>query len=84
MKEKVLDILEELCDDNIVKDNLDIDLFETGLLDSLAFVELLYSFEENFGVIISPSEIQRDDISTPNKIINILDERLNKWKKYIH
>ena len=78
MKEKVLDILEELCDDEIVKNDLDIDLFETGLLDSLAFVELLYSFEENFGIIISPSEVQREDISTPNKIINILDKRIKK------
>ena len=78
MKEKVLDILEELCDDSIVKENLDIALFETGLLDSLAFVELLYSFEENFGIVISPSEIERDEISTPNKIIKILDERLKK------
>ncbi len=78
MKEKVLDVLEELCDDSIVKENLDIDLFETGLLDSLAFVELLYSFEENFGIIISPSEVQREDISTPNKIINILNERIKK------
>lgn len=78
MKEKVLDILVDLCDDDIVKNDLDIDLFETGLLDSLAFVELLYSFEENFGVVISPSEIQREDISTPNKIINILTERTKK------
>ena len=76
MKEKVLDMLAELCDDDIVKSNLDIDLFETGLLDSLAFVELLYNFEENYGVIISPSEIQREDISTPNKIIKILEERI--------
>ncbi len=78
MKEKVLDILEELCDDSIVKQNLDVDLFETGLLDSLAFVDLSYNFEESFGIIISPSEIQRDDISTPNKIIKILDERIKK------
>lgn len=78
MKEKVLDILEELCDDEVVRSNLDIDLFETGLLDSLAFVELLYSFEENFGIIISPSEVQREDISTPNKIINMLNGRIQK------
>lgn len=78
MKEKVLDILEELCEDDIVKKDMDVNLFETGLLDSLAFVELLYSFEENFGIIISPSEINREDVSTPNKIITILEERNKK------
>ncbi len=78
MKEKVLDILVELCEDDVVKNNLDVDLFETGLLDSLAFVELLYSFEEQFGIIISPSEISREEISTPNKIISILEEKSKK------
>ena len=76
MKEKILNILEELCDDEIVKENRDINLFEMDLLDSLAFAELLYAIEENFGLILSPSEINREDLETPNKIINLLSERL--------
>lgn len=76
MEEKILDLLVDICEDDVVKNDLDIDLFETDLLDSLAFAELLFSIEENFAVIIAPSEIGRDDMSTPNKIINLVKERL--------
>ena len=77
MEEKLLDILAELCDDDEVKDDLDIDLFETDLLDSLSFAELLVAIEETFGVVIAPSEVERDDINTPNKLIELVKERLN-------
>ena len=76
MESKLLDILAELCEDDEVKDKLDIDLFENELLDSLAFAELLLAIEENFGVIIAPSEVNREDINTPNKIINLVKGRI--------
>ena len=41
MKEKVLDLLEEVCEDDIVREELDLDLFEEDILDSLGFAELL-------------------------------------------
>lgn len=78
MKEKILDLLADICEDNVVKSDLDIDLFETDLLDSLAFAELLFAVEENFGVIIAPSEIERDDMSTPNKIIELIKVRIGR------
>ena len=59
MEEKILDILEELCETDEVRDDLDADLFDSGLLDSLSFAELLYAIESNFNVIIAPSEIER-------------------------
>jgi len=76
MEEKLLALLAELCDDDDVKNNLDEDLFESGLLDSLAFAELLFSIEDNFGVIIAPSEVERADINTANKIIKLVKERM--------
>jgi len=77
MEEKILDLLAELCDDDDVKNDRDKDLFESDLLDSLAFAELLFSIEEHFGLIIAPSEIERSEISTANKIIRLVKERLN-------
>lgn len=78
MKEKILDLLVELCDDNEIRTHLDEDLFESDLLDSLAFAELLFSIEDNFGIIIAPSEVGRDDINTPNKIIHLVEEHSKK------
>lgn len=76
MEEKILDLLVELSDDESVRNNLDIDLFEEGLIDSLAFAELLFSIEDTFNVIIAPSEVERVDINTPNKIIALIKERM--------
>lgn len=68
-------ILAEACEDESVKDNLDIDLFESGLMDSLAFAELVFGLEDKLGVIISPSEIERDKMNTPRKILELVKER---------
>lgn len=76
MDEKILDMLEEICDDEIVKEDLDVELFKSGLIDSLSFTELLVTIEENFGIVISPSEIDRSQIDTPNKIIAMIKERV--------
>lgn len=75
MEEKILDMLAELCDDDIVKTNKDVDLFQTGLLDSLGFTELLVDIEEKFSIIIAPSEIDRSEMNTPQKIIDLIKAR---------
>lgn len=75
MEEKVLEILEEICEDDVIREELDINLFDTGLLDSLGLVELLVQIDEKLNIIISPSEIQRSDVDTPNKIIELLKKR---------
>lgn len=75
MEEKVLDLLEEICEDDAVREDGDLNLFEEDLLDSLAFTELLVAIEEQFGVILSPSEVERADVETPNKIIALIRSR---------
>lgn len=76
MEEKLLELLAELCEDDSIKENMDDDLFESGLLDSLAFADLLFALEDNFNVIIAPSEIERSQINTVNKIIALVKERM--------
>lgn len=75
MKETILTILETICEDGIVRENPDIDLFETDLMDSLGFAELLATVEDELDIIIAPSEVDRSVLSTPNKIINYLEMR---------
>ncbi len=69
MEEKVLDILAELCGDDIVKEDLDVNLLEEGLIDSLDYVELLVNIEEEFDIVMSPSEFTREQMDTPRKIV---------------
>lgn len=75
MKERILDILAELCADDIVKEDLDIDLREEGLIDSLDYIELLAQIEEEFGLVLSPSELTREEMSTPRKILKTITDR---------
>lgn len=75
MEERVLDLLEEICEDDVVREDMDINLFEEDLLDSLAFTELLVAIEERFGIVVSPSEVERSDVETPGKIIELIRAR---------
>ena len=76
MKEKLMMILEDLCGDEIVRENPDINLLEEGLIDSLDYVELLLIIEDEFKLKIAPSELTREEMSTPNKIINTIENRM--------
>lgn len=76
MEEKILDILEEICGDEVVKEDGDINLLEEDLMDSLDYTELLIAIEDNFDVVIAPSEITREEMDTPNKIINVVWSRM--------
>lgn len=69
-QETILDILEELTGTDEVKDNLAVDLFEEGLLDSLGTVQLLVEIEGQLGVTVPVSEFERDEWATPQKIVD--------------
>lgn len=75
MEEKLLSILEEICDDEIVRENKDVDLFETDLIDSLGVVSLMVAIEEEFGITLAPTEIEREEFNTPNRIISYLKDK---------
>lgn len=73
---QVLDMLEDICDDDAVREERDVDLFDAGLLDSLAAIEVLVDIEERFGVDIAPTAVERDEMNTVNKIIHQIEIRL--------
>lgn len=77
MEDKVMNIIFGVCDNKIIYRNRDINLFETGLIDSMGFIELLVTFEEEFDVDITPEEIKRDQMSTPNQLIEFIRDKTN-------
>lgn len=76
MEEKILDILVDICGEETIKEDREIDLLQSGLMDSLDYTELLIAIEDNFGVILAPSEVAREDVNTPNKIIELVKSRI--------
>ena len=75
IKEQVLEMLEEICEDEVVREDFDINMKEEGLMDSLAFVEMLVKIEEIFGLSIAPTEVTYEEIDTPNKVISYIENR---------
>ncbi len=73
---KVLDLLEDVSGDPSVRDHLDDDLFELGFLDSMAAIELLVGFEDELGVSIAPTAVERSEMNTANKIVAQVVKRL--------
>lgn len=65
----VVDILSDLTGSDDVKTNLDLDLFATGLLDSMGTVQLLLELQSQFGIDVPVSEFDRAQWATPNKIV---------------
>ena len=69
VEERMLELIEEICDDEIIREERDVDLFEEGLLDSMAAIELLVAIETEFGVTIAPTAVEHEEMNSVNKII---------------
>ena len=53
---------------NLEVSDADIDLIETGILDSLTFVDLLFRLEQEFGVKVAMESIETEQFRTIKKI----------------
>lgn len=71
-------LLYEIIEDEQIYEE-DIDLIESGLLDSFSFIEL-FSRLEDLGIIIQPTRINRQKLRTIKGIEEIIEEHLSKTK----
>lgn len=76
MEEKLLALIAEVCDTDDIYEQRDVDLFAAGMLDSMGAIDLLVELEDQFGVTIAPTELDREEMNTVNKIIARVQERL--------
>lgn len=53
---------------NVQVPSYDTDLFEEGLLDSFGMVELLTTMEQEFGITVSPEELEFENFRSVNAI----------------
>ena len=72
----VKELLYEICEDERVYEE-GIDLIESGLLDSYAFIELFSKLEDN-GIEIQPTRIDRAKLRTIKGIEEIIKESSKK------
>ena len=74
--ETILQELERITATDEVRKDLDLDLYAEGILDSLGTVELMVAFDESFGLSLTPAQLDRQQWSTPRKIIAYIEERV--------
>lgn len=55
--------------------SVDTDLFESGVLDSLAFVELLLNLEQEFGVTASLDDLEIENFRSISRIVEFVSAR---------
>lgn len=74
--ELAMDILEEACETDEVREDLDLDLFDAGLIDSLASVVVLIEIENRCGVKLQPTDMEKEDITTVNNFAKFLEKKV--------
>lgn len=65
----VVEILADLTGNDDIKDDMDMELVESGTLDSMATVQMLLELQGQLDIEVPVSEFDREAWSTPNKII---------------
>lgn len=78
MQEEVYDVIEATVESDEFRDDPAMDLFEEGLLDSMGAMMLIVALEEKFDVSLPPSEMERDDWNTAEKIALRIKEKLDE------
>ena len=67
-KQGVLDILNDLTGEDL-SGQMDENIFDSGLMDSMASVQMLLNLQEKFDIDVPVSEFNREEWDTPNKIV---------------
>jgi D-alanine--poly(phosphoribitol) ligase subunit 2 len=76
--DRVLSTLSGIAETDEVMHDPDLRLFDEGVLDSLATVQLIVALEQEFGMHISPAALDREDWATPRKIVTYVQDRLGE------
>lgn len=68
IQKQIVDILAEATGEDF-SDNMDQELYESGIVDSMTTVQMLLTLQETFDITVPVSEFNRDDWNTPNKLV---------------
>lgn len=75
MEEKIIEIIENVSDYKNLRENIEIDLLENNILDSLAFIELLTTLEDEFNIELQPTQIDPNTWRKINKIVELVNSK---------
>ena len=70
-----VEILEKAADTDGLAEEMDLDLFDAGLLDSLAVISIIIMIEEKIGKVLVPTDFVQSDIATVNGFAEFLKKK---------
>ena len=72
MEDKVIDIIVEISENEEIRNNLEIDLIESEIIDSLGFINLISRLEEEFDIEIQPTQVKPETWRRIDGIVKLI------------
>lgn len=69
--------MEKVCETDEVSEDLDLNLFDAGFIDSLSVISIIMEIEERTGLQLQPTDFDRNDIATVNHFKAFLERKVN-------
>ena len=76
MKDRIIEIIEEISNRTDLKNNPNIDLLDSDIIDSLTFIELISALEDEFDIEIQPTQIPADTWRNIESITNMVEDKI--------
>ena len=70
-----IEILEQVSETEGLEEDMDLNLFEAGLLDSLSVIAIIIQIEEKLGLVLEPTDFLREDIASVASFATFLAKR---------
>lgn len=75
-----LEIMENVCETDEIREDLDLDLFEAGFIDSLSVINIILEIEEKTKIRLQPTDFETKDILSVNNFKAFLERTASKEK----
>lgn len=71
-EQHILDLIARACGDPAIAQQPDMDLLQSGLLDSLAIITLLGDLDDELGIELQPTALSQEDWRSPSTILKAI------------
>ena len=78
MEDRIIEIIESVSGFENLKENIEIDLLENEILDSLAFIELITSLDDEFEIEIQPTQVEPNTWRKVETIVELVEKLEDK------
>ncbi len=73
-REKIArDILEEACETNEIFEDCDMDLLDTGYLDSFALLSIILEIEKRMGIKLQATDVKRENVCSVSAFVKFIE-----------